>query len=372
MHKSHLDSDRFNLNIHRGVLSNFNIDEIRDYIECNQLDILILRVDSAIKDQQSELFSLVYPTIHCDTLVYYELDLKSHNPRSLKNDLNFEEINSENRDVITELVPQIFNNYKNHYSSNPYLDKRDIIDGYIQWANEYTTNEQTGKISWLVRDSKNEIIGFATCSYNDETYLCEGVLYGIVPTKSGGGIYGDLIRFTQNYFKEKGFLKMIVSTQVQNYAVQKVWSREGFHMNKCYDTYHINAFLGESNTSVEKKIKFRFEGKEIQQINTEKKNDSLEILAYPNEMNLVDNGYSLRLQLEKELSSFLHLEWPDLRFFSISSMVTISKELYNSKNYTLILKCIRMKVDKEREFVSLIKDDNNRTVSVSYINFQKK
>ena len=61
--------------------------------------------------------------------------------------------------------------------------------------------------------------------------------------ESGGGIYGDLIRHTQADFASRGFSTMLVSTQVNNFAVQKVWAREGFHLFEAWDTYHVNALL---------------------------------------------------------------------------------------------------------------------------------
>lgn len=75
-------------------------------------------------------------------------------------------------------------------------------------------------------------------------------MYGVRRPASGGGVYGDLIRFTQAYFKNKGFRKMKVSTQVNNYAVQKVWGWEVFYIAEAYLTVHINAFLENENDSI--------------------------------------------------------------------------------------------------------------------------
>jgi len=38
---------------------------------------------------------------------------------------------------------------------------------------------------------------------------------------------------------------MTVTTQIQNYAVQKIWVKEGFSLCNSFDTYHINSFLNQ-------------------------------------------------------------------------------------------------------------------------------
>jgi hypothetical protein len=180
--------------------------------------------------------------------MYYHADLVSLEPKSLKNrDLEFIESNYEHEDIVNDLVQDIFMDYRNHYYSNPYIVKSDIVEGYKEWARSFIMGRSTGRISWLVKHDQ-EYIGFATCSYgNDE---CEGVLYGVRKSAFGGGVYGDLIRFTQAYFKNKGFEKMKVSTQANNYVVQKAWGREGFNIAEAYLTIHINAFLLNENDSI--------------------------------------------------------------------------------------------------------------------------
>ena len=140
------------------------------------------------------------------------------------------------------MVEKIFGTYTNHYLSNPYL-QADLTAGYSEWAKSYAHGGANGRKAWLVQ-RRGEYIGFATCeSMGDE---CEGVLYGVVPEASGGGVYGDIIRYTQAVYRTMGCTKMYVSTQVNNYAVQKVWSREGFFLSRAYVTVHVNSMLENS------------------------------------------------------------------------------------------------------------------------------
>ena len=77
------------------------------------------------------------------------------------------------------------------------------------------------------------------------------VLGGEAAAAAGGGVYGDLIRFTQRTYLDAGCVRFRVSTQAQNYAVQKVWSREGFHVDEALLTLHLNPLLSASTRPVE-------------------------------------------------------------------------------------------------------------------------
>src|SRR3546814_5792516 len=70
-----------------------------------------------------------------------------------------------------------------------------------------------------------------------------------LPEHAGGGLYGDLIRYTQARFRALGYRRMKVSTQVWNLAVQKVWSREGFSLVQAYDTRSEERRVGKECVS---------------------------------------------------------------------------------------------------------------------------
>lgn len=370
MNKSILDSNRFGLNIHRGVFSDFDIKKIRKYIYENLVDILILRIESLKKEKQSSLVSLGFPYIHCDNLVYYKVDLINDNPKELKNDLKFIEVNNTNAIEFEKMIPVIFQDYQNHYMANPFLDKSGIIDGYLEWAKGYINSENDGKISWLVYNSNNQLVGFATCSYEIESSICEGILYGILPNMSGGGIYSDLIRFTQKYFKERGYKEMLVSTQIQNFAVQKVWSREGFYLFKSYDTYHINAFLNNRNPVFEKEILLT-------------KNDVEEFGVFSGDKNLVhfDDDYARKLgfkssishaiRFEMELTKILGSEWPGKGTIILKTQVLYNAPIYPNTKYYLSINKQYEKHNGLMDLVTILKNEGGEVINLAYLTILK-
>ena len=245
---SKLESDRFQKKIFKIQTQDIDVKLLQKNIIDNEADIVFLRIPSNKSNQIQKLDLLGMPYLQTDTLVYYYSDLKIYEPKELINkDVTFKIIeNSEvDKNEVRRLIPKIFRNYTNHYFSNKYLNKSDITKGYIEWVIGYCEKNE-GQIAWFVK--KNGLnIGFATCSFSKKNNISEGVLYGIDSDFSGAGLYGDIIRFTQSYFKRLGIGRMRVSTQVQNFAVQKVWSREGFFMRESLSTIHINSFLSYSD-----------------------------------------------------------------------------------------------------------------------------
>ena len=254
---SKLESDRFRKKIFKYQTTDIDINSLQKNILENEADIVFLRIPSNQSYQIQKLDLLGMPYIQTDTLVYYYADLAKFEPSQKTNhDISFRKIDNSNvhKKEVERLVKKIFTSYTNHYFSNKYIDKSDIIDGYIEWVLGYCGLNK-GKIGWFVE--KNNInIGFATCTFDKESDISEGVLFGVDSDFSGKGLYGDIIRFTQSYFKSLGINRMKVSTQVQNFAVQKVWAREGFFIKESFSTIHINSFL---SSSISKKdfIKFR-------------------------------------------------------------------------------------------------------------------
>lgn len=240
---SELESTRFCLNVHRGVFDDIDARSLGSYIIKNKVDVTILRIPSEKQESLTQLERLGFPYLVADTLVYYYVDLRTYEPRPQNNsDLQFVPFNSDDNDIMNQMVEEIFSQYRNHYTSNSLL-RTNLIEGYKEWVRGYAEGVCQDKLSWLVK-KKGEYIGFATCTIEGDE--AEGVLYGVRPKFSGGGVYGDIIKFTQRFFKQRGYASMKVSTQVNNYAVQKVWFRESFVMKKSLITIHINSLLTAS------------------------------------------------------------------------------------------------------------------------------
>ena len=246
MEYSDIDSRRFGLNIYRATLPEIQEGELFEQLVSNKVDVAILRFPTSEQHEISRLDRLGVPFTVGDVLVHYASDLRSLKTRTARNlGLTFESAGDEHHQVLDALVTEIFAGYRNHYSSNPILPKVDVLDGYCEWAREYCRNGREGRWAWIVRDAGLPV-AFLTCSEAKDAQEAVVVLNGVLPEVAGRGIYGDLVTFAQQFFAQRGVPLMLISTQVQNVAVQKAWTHSGFVPTHSYFTVHVNASLSHS------------------------------------------------------------------------------------------------------------------------------
>ena len=235
---SELESRRFGVKIARARLDHVDFSALDAEIQCSDLDLAIIRVPAGTCGVEE----LSDPTIHADTLVYYRLDLENHVPAPMRNThLVFRRARSEDAADLEILIRHAFADY----SSNPALDPALILAGYEEWGRGFidpidASSTTAGNRSVTLALDQGRPVGFLAWEQRGDEV--EIVLNGVSPTHSGSGLYSDLVRGTQQEAKEQGASHMLVSTQVQNFAVQKVWGREGFHMFQAWDTHHVLAW----------------------------------------------------------------------------------------------------------------------------------
>ena len=242
---SAIESNRFDLRIFRdGVVEEPNISRLRQELIRHDVDVYIFRVPAEYQTRLYSLNEIGYPFIIADSLVYYTCPLRKENINAIKNtDLEFRLCSEKDIMILDDVTNSIFDKYQNHYTSNPAFGRKDIVEGYKEWVRSYVQPIGSERGAFLI-SRNNDTVGFATCAFDAESGTSEGVLYGVMPHAAGGGVYSDIMRFTQDFSLRNNYSSMRVSTQIQNYAVQKVWAREGFHLTDAYITIHINSMLG--------------------------------------------------------------------------------------------------------------------------------
>jgi acyl dehydratase len=363
--KSHLESERFGMNVYRYTEDNdIDFRWVKSDIITNKIDLAIIRLNSEKKRENNKIWNIGFPVLHADTLVYYNCKLENLHIPELKNDLTFERCTIDNAVTLDFLVREIFKNYSNHYWTNQMIDRDKALNGYVEWACGFIQHniDESNKMGWLViKDEK--YIGFATCSI--EGTEGEGVLYGVLPEHSGGGVYTDMIRFTQNEMRKQGCEFMKVSTQIHNFSVQKVWSREGFHLWKSYDTYHVNSMLN-FKIGIEFSEKFSISEKDIENI--------VEISGDDNEIH-TNEAFAQKIGLDGKISHGVFIQLMQSRYFGtvfpgngtlFSYMNTLFiKPLYLNKEYTLEFRLIQVN-GSFHVFNTLVYDVDSNIAAVGY------
>lgn len=250
------DSARFGLEVLRGRLDAVEPKALANALVAADADVAILRIPAGQSARIHELRRWALPVLHADTLVHYRCDLSRHVPAALRNaDLALSLASDDDLPELKSLVAATFHGYNSHYHANPLFPREDVLAGYQEWAEGHLSRD--GGALWIAR-REGRIVAFAACQDHADGEA-EGILYGVAPEAAGGGVYGDLIRHTQAVARARGARSMTVSTQVGNYAVQKVWAREGFNLYEALDTYHVNALLSAGEALVDRGIRFSAE-----------------------------------------------------------------------------------------------------------------
>lgn len=64
------------------------------------------------------------------------------------------------------------------------------------------------------------------------------VVGGVHPDYAGKGIYRDFLITGMQWCLAQGRIRMVVSTQVNNYSVQRAWAQLGFKQYRSQYTFH--------------------------------------------------------------------------------------------------------------------------------------
>lgn len=233
---SALESQRFDKEIFRGNLDELDINMLQEFYSNNDPDILIFRIPVAEQHKMHLLNGLGKDVISADTLVYYQTDLAKATYNDIRNqDLVIVAGDTSHKDIFKLLINKVFADYQNHYYSNPLLDKKKIAEGYAEWAiNTLNAQDNIHLLAFL----NDEPVGFLTCNYN--TGYADIILNGVLPEYQSKGIYTDLVRHVKKHIRNLGIPILKVSTQIQNFGVQKVWNREGLVLHSAFVTVHLN------------------------------------------------------------------------------------------------------------------------------------
>jgi ribosomal protein S18 acetylase RimI-like enzyme len=171
-----------------------------------------------------------------DTLVYYKNSHCRAVPLTMPDEYSWRLANEADADEVGSLSERIFKNYQGHYHADRRLNKSDCDQVYVSWAVNSCLHANAADAMLLILFDKR-IAGFLTVKVIDSE-SCEIVLNGVDPDFQNKGIYSMLMTLAKKWAAEHQLGQIIVSTQLNNLAVQKVWCRHGFEPYKSFYTFH--------------------------------------------------------------------------------------------------------------------------------------
>jgi ribosomal protein S18 acetylase RimI-like enzyme len=231
---SEIDSERFGVRVARAQVEGKNLSQIIDFCAAEHIKLLIARCTTrelrTAQEMESRGFLLM------DTLVYYSFDLTQ---RAIPDDAPRVHIRKFVRDdtaQVETVAAAAFKGYYGHYHADSRLDERKCDEGYVAWAVRSCTSKEVAS-EVLVAEIDDKIVGFLTLRLNNASEM-EGLLFGIAPESQRSGVGRALMLSGLELCKEKRAKRMVISTQVTNVAVQRVWCRLGFEPAHSYYTFH--------------------------------------------------------------------------------------------------------------------------------------
>jgi len=171
-----------------------------------------------------------------DSLVYYAFKYAKKAVPEDQSPYTLRMAKSEDAERVQPVAAHSFQGYFGHYHADPRLDREACDATYTDWAQRSVTDPTMADAVLLVEEG-DALLGFATLRMNNPNEG-EGILFGVAPEAQGRGIYRTMMVYGMNWTKERGAKQMVVSTQLTNIAVQKVWARVGFEMDHAYYTFH--------------------------------------------------------------------------------------------------------------------------------------
>lgn len=172
-----------------------------------------------------------------DTLVYYSRGLDNlpampPPPRGV----SLRQALPEDAGAVAAVARNSFAGYMGHYHADPRLDPAAADAAYVEWA-ETSTARASAASPVLVAETDGVVVGFLALRSNAPDEM-EVVLNAVEPALHGSGIYGSLIGKALSVARGRGCRQMVTSTQINNYPVQRVWSRLGFVHGRSLYTLH--------------------------------------------------------------------------------------------------------------------------------------
>jgi GNAT superfamily N-acetyltransferase len=171
-----------------------------------------------------------------DVLVYYSLALQPAEIPAAATAFKIRGVSDGDHIGVGRVATESFRGYRGHYHADPRIASATADEVYVSWALRSCEDRAVAGEVLIAEDNEN-IVGFATLRMNSSEEG-EGVLFGVSPAAQGRGLYRTFMLEGMRWCAEQGAQQMVVSTQVTNIAVQKVWTRLGFEPNRSYLTFH--------------------------------------------------------------------------------------------------------------------------------------
>jgi ribosomal protein S18 acetylase RimI-like enzyme len=227
-----LEVSRFGITAARLTDPVASLDQVNEAARRHRVQMITARVDSSDLRRVQALEEDGYRLM--DTLVYYErglADLREPTP-SPAGEL-IRRATPQDAAAVADVAHEAFKGYYGHYHADPRLSPEAADAAYTEWAELSIARTGEGTPALVVEHS-GRLVAFLTTRLD----VSEIVLNAVRPEAQGGGIYGRLIDRSLLILRDAGCGRAVVSTQINNIAVQRAWCNRGFRLARSLYTLH--------------------------------------------------------------------------------------------------------------------------------------
>lgn len=230
---SKIDSERFGIRVARARIVSDSLSGVWDFCAAERIDLLVARCETGDTDAVQAME--IKGSLLTDTLLYYSFDLTKKEIPELQSEVLVRWLQPGDQAEIQEVASAAFQGYTGHYHADRRLDPRQCDETYRSWAQRSCTGEAADEV--LVAEIGGRVTGFATLRLNCPEEI-EGLLFAVAPQAQGKGICRLFMIRSLQWCRNRGASRMVISTQVTNVSMQKVWCRTGFEPSHSYYTFH--------------------------------------------------------------------------------------------------------------------------------------
>ncbi len=231
---SELETERFGVRAARARVVRETLPRVLDFCLAERVELLIARC--ATTDLAAAQAMETHGFLLMDTLVYYGFDLSKKPIPEHSGEFLVRQFQPNDGDQVRLVAAGAFKGYMGHYHADPRLDRRQCDETYTSWAERSATLKSAAD-EVLVAEHDGNIVAFATLRRNSPEEG-EGLLFAVAPEYQKRSVCRALMIHSLLWCRSQGATRMVISTQVTNVSMQKVWCRVGFEPSTSYYTFH--------------------------------------------------------------------------------------------------------------------------------------